>query len=137
MANETPMIFEIGEWLAGECDELNLPEPVLDFIESEGKSCAIIQTSAPVTEKEYINGKRICRIEFDVLVQGPIEGREDYVNGLTALCFIFEGMKDVSLSENSLRRVLQGSSTAPAIRSQNGNLYCRYGISVSLKYKEQ
>ncbi|MGP1507449.1 MAG: hypothetical protein ACTTJW_01025 [Sphaerochaeta sp.] len=137
MANDTPMIFEIGEWLDAKCTELSLPAPVLDFVGSEGESCAIIQTSAPVTEKEYINGKRICRIEFDILVQGSMEKREGYVNGLTDLCFAFEGMKDAILSEPSSRRVLQGSSTAPAIRSQTGNMFCRYGISVSLRYKEQ
>lgn len=131
------MIFEIGAWLSDRCSEMSFPAPVLDFVESDGRACALVQTSAPVTEKEYIDGRRICRIEFDVIVQGPIQDRDEYVNGLTILCFLFEEMKDVVLSTSSTRRVLQGTSTAPAIRSQTGNLYCRYGISVSLKYKEQ
>ena len=130
----TPMIFALGSWLEEKSVELGLPVILMDDLQPTGESMSLIQTASPITEKEYINGSRQCRIDVDIVAQGSVESRRNLIEYLTTLVYMFENLKDYTLDDE--HRILRCSSTAPSIRMRTENDMLRYAISVSITYKE-
>lgn len=130
----TPMIFAFGAWLEKQCEALGLPNLLMDNLDVQGESLCLSQTSAVTTEKEYIDGSRICRLEVDITAQGLLENRRNLIDYLTQLVYLFNELNDYEMDSNY--RILRATATAPSMRNRTENNYVRYAIAVSLTYKE-
>lgn len=131
---KTPMIFVFGQWLENQCKSLGLPYLLMDNLETTGESLCLSQTSTATTEKEYIDGSRVCRLEVDIVAQGQIENRRNLIDYLTQLVYLFENLKDYDLDENY--RILRATATAPSMRERTDNGIVRYATAVAVTYKE-
>lgn len=134
MSENRPALFDLAEWLQTKCTALNLPDLELNFLPPIGTSLALMQTSSPVIEKEYINGSCLNRMEFEIIAQGNFDEKLSLQRTLTTLCELFTEIKDASLS--STRTLLTATSTTPSIRTMTDNGIIQFGISVVVKYKE-
>lgn len=130
----TPMIFAFGSWLETQCTQLGLPFILMDDLEENGESLCLSQSSTVTTEKEYINGSRLCKLEVDIIAQGSLESKKNLINYLTKLCYLFENIHDQDIDSN--HRIIRATSTAPAIRERTENDMLKYAIAVSVSYKE-
>lgn len=131
---KTPMIFAFGSWLEQECENLGLPYLLMDDLEAKGECLCLSQSTGTVTEKEYIDGSRVCRLEVDIIAQGLLENRQALISYLTSLVYLFEALKDYEIDDN--HRILRATATAPSIRTRTENNTVRYAIAVSVTYKE-
>lgn len=130
----TPMIFVLGAWLDTKCVELELPVMLMDDLNETGECLCLSQTSTETTLKEYVNGSRVRRLEFNIYAQGQIEKKADLIGYLTKLVYLFESLRDFPIDNGHL--ILRSSATAPTIANRTENDTVRYAISVTLSYKE-
>lgn len=131
---KTPMIFAFGAWLEAQCNALGLPSVLMDNLDVAGESLCLSQTSAETIEKEYIDGTRRCQLQVDIIAQGLLESRNNLINYLTQLVYLFNSLTDYEIDDNY--RILKATATAPSMQSRTENGYVRYAIAISLKYKE-
>ena len=132
--SERPFIFDFADFLDFLFKERAYPPLYLDVLSADNPSAALIQTSSPVVEKEYVNGNRTYRAEVELLYQDVMENQLAARERMTDLAMFFTDVKPFDLSDS--KKVLKVQCTAPSIREiTEGNVF-KMGVSLVIIYKE-
>lgn len=128
-----PAVFSVMEYLEAVCPTLPAPTPQLEWLEPDGLSVALIQTTEPKVVKTYINGSTECRLAFDIVAQGKTTDRLNILTYLFKYMRLFEVMDNLEAGTITIKRA---ETTTPSLRAQTEDLTVRYAISVTINYKE-
>ncbi len=129
-----PAIFELAEFFDFLFKEKGWPRLCLDVLGTETPCLALVQTSSPVVEKEYVNGSKIYRLEAELLYQDVLERQLEARERLAEFGMFLTETQDLRFSET--RQTLRVATTAPSIRTITDGEVFIMGLSLTLIYKE-
>ncbi len=136
-----PLVKDLVMLLVNNRASLGIPDTVrMDRLMEKGDSVSVAMNGVPKTLKEYINGSRVRRAAFDVLV--ITDENENHsgqnlvaVSWLEAVGALFEGMREFALSAS--RTVVQATQvTIPTIVSRTETGRISYVLNISIEYRE-
>ena len=129
-----PFTFTMMDYLETNCPLLNLPTPRLEWLEPSETCVSLVQLDEQTVEKTYINGSRQYRIRYDLVVQGNVIDRLTMISDMTGYQHLFQTLPSVEIGDGvTIKRV---ETTTPSLRSQTENGVVRYGLSVTIIYKD-
>lgn len=120
---------------------LGLPDvlPLPDLLPETGDGISVAQIQVAKTLREYLNGKRVRKATFAVLVRtdggNNGSGSLKAISWLEAVGALFEGMKRFQLS--ATRTINGADTTTPSIINRDDNNRVTYQLTIECEYVEQ